>query len=380
MRLSATKVKMYQTCPQRYRYRYLDRLPGDESGEAARIGLAVHAVLEAAGRLVLEGWDPGKAAAPDCLRSGLAGLMLSGGREAPPPGPIADAAAEILATVAPDLDLSHVEAVEQEISLDLDGVRVIGYVDRIDRTTTTATVVDYKSGQAPPPNAEDLALDPQAGIYLCWARERWPEAELAAVWHYVAQGRMRRVAWSPELDGWHRRELRATAAAIQAKAFAPRTGDHCAYCPWQDRCQAFARWLARGLPPRETGDMLSDLAAARDEASALSKAAESRRKALDERLAALLGEERSREARGWRVYRVRGRTTVSYPPEAVEAVWESGAKVHALYRIWESVGKVDAKRLEAWAEKHGASDALAEHVRTRTGSGYLRVTRRKGPE
>ncbi|NDL56103.1 RecB family exonuclease [Phytoactinopolyspora mesophila] len=165
--LSPSRAADFMSCPLLYRFRTIDRLPEPPSPDAAR-GTVVHTVLErlfelpaaertpdVAIRLIRPAWDQLLAAEPE-----VAHLF---GAEA--------AALETWLTSAEQLveryftleDPQRFEPAERELYVEttLDsGLRLRGYVDRLDRAPATGEmrVVDYKTGKAPRAGFEQRAM------------------------------------------------------------------------------------------------------------------------------------------------------------------------------------------------------------------------------
>ena len=167
--LSPSRAADFMTCPLLYRFRTIDRLPEAPSPEATR-GTVVHAVLERlfdlpaaertaerAATMVGPAWEelleiePGVAElfADDADGSALATWLTS-----------AEALVHRYFTLE---DPQRLEPAERELYVEaaLDsGLRVRGYVDRLDRAAATGDlrVVDYKTGKAPRLGFEHRAM------------------------------------------------------------------------------------------------------------------------------------------------------------------------------------------------------------------------------
>jgi putative RecB family exonuclease len=164
--LSPSRALDFKTCALLYRFRVIDRLPEPPSIEAAR-GTVVHAVLErlfdlpaaertraAAESLVEPQWrellGAGEELAEmvDAAPGGLDALLVSTG--------------ELLGAYFSLEDPRRLEPAERELLVETtlpSGVRLKGYVDRVDRSSTGALrVVDYKTGRSPHEDFEGKAL------------------------------------------------------------------------------------------------------------------------------------------------------------------------------------------------------------------------------
>lgn len=167
--LSPSRAADFMTCPLLYRFRTIDRLPEAPSPEATR-GTVVHAVLERLFDLPAEQRTPERAAtmvtpawehlleiepqvaelfADDSDGSALATWLGS--------------AENLLGRYFTLEDPRRLEPAERELYVETtleSGLRLRGYVDRLDRAAATGDlrVVDYKTGRAPGLGFEHRAM------------------------------------------------------------------------------------------------------------------------------------------------------------------------------------------------------------------------------
>jgi putative RecB family exonuclease len=272
-----------------YRFRTIDRLPEKPSAAATR-GTVVHAVLEqlfdlpAAGRtvtaaqdLVAPVWAQLLADAPE-----LGGLFA--GRADTPPGadssgraevagqPISEAAAveqwldsarDLVANYFTLEDPQRLEpaAREERVEVVLDGLRLRGYVDRLDVSPAgDLRVVDYKTGSTPREAFEGKALF-QMKFYalVLWRTRGVVPRQLRLI--YLSD--VDTLTYCPEAEELERfeRTLHAIWDAIQkateARDFRPNPGRLCDWCDHHASCPAQG-----GVLPPFPDDALA--AAARD--------------------------------------------------------------------------------------------------------------------
>jgi putative RecB family exonuclease len=253
--LSPSRASDFMSCPLRYRFRVIDRLPEPPSPAATR-GTLVHAVLErlfdlapaertveAAVELVGPAWESLLDEEPE--RAGLfddaAGLqtwlgsargLLDAYFALEDPQRLAPAARELL--------------VEHELA---SGLHLRGIVDRLDESPTgLLRVVDYKTGSAPSVDFEARALF-QLKFYalVLWRTRGVVPAELVLL--YLG-GSAQRLRYQPDADELARfeRTLEALWAAIQRAHetgdWRPRQSKLCDWCDHQALCPAFG-----GTPP-----------------------------------------------------------------------------------------------------------------------------------
>ncbi|RIQ20436.1 RecB family exonuclease [Jiangella rhizosphaerae] len=256
--LSPSRAADFMTCPLLYRFRTIDRLPEPPSSEATR-GTVVHSVLErlydlppgerTPGRatgMVRPAWDELLAAEPAVAElfaddedgSALAGWLAS--------------AEELVERYFALEDPNRLEPAERELYVEttLDsGLRLRGYVDRLDRAEATGDlrVVDYKTGKAPRAGFEQRAMF-QMRFYalVLWRLHGRVPRLLQLI--YLGSGELLR--YEPDEADLRatERKLAALWAAIER---ATETGDWranpsrlCDWCSHQAFCPAYG-----GTPP-----------------------------------------------------------------------------------------------------------------------------------
>src|ERR1017187_4644290 len=165
--LSPSRAGDFMTCPLLYRLRGIDRLPEPSSPVTTR-GTLVHGVLERlfdspapertldrAASLLEPEWQRLLEERPE-----LIDLFADDEAPADAPGGAADAVGAWLASARKLLetyfvleDPTRVEPAQRELLVEAeltDGVRLRGFVDRVDVAPSGATrIVDYKTGNSP---------------------------------------------------------------------------------------------------------------------------------------------------------------------------------------------------------------------------------------
>jgi putative RecB family exonuclease len=262
--LSPSRAADFKSCPLLYRFRTIDRLPQAPSREATR-GTVVHAVLErlfdlpavertlATARAMLPAvWQSVLDEAPEA-----AGLFAedADGVE------LADwlASAETLLGNYFQLeDPSRFEpqAREELVEVVIDGLRLRGYVDRLDVTPSgDIRVVDYKTGATPREAFEAKALF-QMKFYalVLWRTRGVVPRQLRLI--YLADTDT--LSYAPDVEELIRfeRTLKAIWAAIeratQTGDFRPSPSRLCGWCDHQALCPEYG-----GTPPPFPADALA---------------------------------------------------------------------------------------------------------------------------
>ncbi len=261
--LSPSRASDFKTCPLLYRLRTIDRLPEEPSRPATR-GTVVHSVLErlfdlapaqrtleAAQALVEPSWQQLLNQAPE-----LAGLFADDEDGADITAWL-QSARDLVASYFALENPSRLEpaAREELVETVVDGLRLRGYVDRLDVSPGgDIRVVDYKTGSIPREAFEAKALF-QMKFYalVLWRTRGVVPRQLKLI--YLADRDT--LSYSPAADelASFERTLQAIWAAIERSAargeFRPSPSRLCDWCSHQALCPAFG-----GTPPPLPADAL----------------------------------------------------------------------------------------------------------------------------
>jgi putative RecB family exonuclease len=264
--LSPSRAADFKTCPLLYRFRCIDRLPEAPSRAATR-GTLVHAVLEelfdlpapertldAARSMVPAAWARVLAEAPEAASlfaedadgSDLAEWLSSAG--------------DLLGNYFALEDPRRLEpaAREERVEVVVDGLRLRGYVDRLDVSPAgDLRVVDYKTGTTPREAFEGKALF-QMKFYalVLWRTRGVVPRQLRLM--YLADTDT--LSYSPDAEELVRfeRTLKAIWAAIERATesgdFRPSPSRLCDWCDHQALCPAFG-----GTPPPFPHDAVANI-------------------------------------------------------------------------------------------------------------------------
>jgi RecB family exonuclease len=241
--LSASQLDTYDDCPLRYAYKYGVRT-GDEAGAPAALGSLVHAVLaefldpdrdtaaiprtrEALLSLAAERWTDDIALyrpqVEECRRDYF--QMLEDWWAVEGEGPLAP---EVL-------------AVERRFDVEVGDLRLIGYIDRVDRAADGEgiRIVDYKTGRREP-RADAMPDDLQLAVYhLAATRDPalaalGPPRELRLL--YLRSMRAFEQPVLADHAATTEARVAATAEDIRAERFEPSVDASCRTCDFHRLC------------------------------------------------------------------------------------------------------------------------------------------------
>jgi len=254
--LSPSRASDFKTCPLLYRFRCVDRLPEAPTLAATR-GTLVHAVLEslfdlpAAGRtlesargLLPAAWERVRAEAPEV------DTLFPEGTGGPEFAEWIASAGELLGHYFDLEDPSRLEPEARELPVEVvvDGLRLRGFVDRVDVSPAgDIRVVDYKTGAIPREAFEAKALF-QMKFYalVLWRTRGVVPRQLRLM--YLADTDT--LSYAPDEDELRRfeRTVQAIWAAIsramQTGDFRPSPSRLCDWCDHRALCPAHG-----GTPP-----------------------------------------------------------------------------------------------------------------------------------
>ena len=263
--LSPSRAADFKTCPLLYRFRSIDRLPERPSRDATR-GTVVHAVLErlydlpaaertvgAAQEMVTPQWDRMRAEVPELdtlFAEGADGAELS---------TWLDSARNLVANYFRLEDPTRLEpdSREERVEVVIDGLRLRGYVDRVDVSPAgDIRVVDYKTGTTPREAFEGKALF-QMKFYalVLWRTRGVVPRQLRLI--YLADTDT--LSYSPDAEELERfeRTLQAIWSAIErstvAQEFRPNPSRLCDWCDHHAFCPAKG-----GTPPPFPADAVAN--------------------------------------------------------------------------------------------------------------------------
>jgi putative RecB family exonuclease len=254
--LSPSRAADFKSCPLLYRFRCVDHLPQSPSRVATR-GTMVHAVLEALFDL------PAGERTLDAARDLLPHAWQRVRSEEPAVDELfagdvdGDEFAEWMASAALLLgnyfaleDPSRLEPAsrEQLIEVVVDGLRLRGYVDRLDVTPTgDIRVVDYKTGATPREAFEAKALFQMKFYALVLWRTRGIVPRQLRLMYLADTDTLSYAPEAEELARFERTVLAIWAAierAMATKDFRPSPSRLCDWCDHKALCPAFG-----GTPP-----------------------------------------------------------------------------------------------------------------------------------
>ncbi len=251
-KFSPSKLSVYQNCPKRYQYRYVDKIARARKTPETVLGVAVHAAFEELYRRVSGGQLP---SLPDV--QGWYEAAFAEGWDETVVVKDATFSKDDWRRVGTSCVESYYDghkpftedrtvAVEKKVGfpIEVDGheYRIEGFVDRLSLAADGAFEIhDYKTAKSLP-NQEHADADWQLALYELAVRREWPDAkDVRLKWHYVRHGR----TLTSVRDEAARLALVADAGALISAikhdhVFKTNKTVLCDWCEYKDLCPEFA--------------------------------------------------------------------------------------------------------------------------------------------
>jgi DNA helicase-2/ATP-dependent DNA helicase PcrA len=230
--LSASDVESYRSCPLRYKFARVLRIPREPTLNQ-RFGILVHQVLE-------RFHGTGAGSLEEMLRLLEAGWRRGGFGESDEERQLREKARAALTRYHERLGEGDAEPrwFERSFNFPLGRNHIRGRVDRIDELAGGGyELIDYKTGV--PRRAEQLRDDIQLALYALAAREAWQIEATERTYYYVLDDERVRLGTEDGAPRWIEETVERVADAIMAQAFEPTPSYAvCSMCEYRIACPA----------------------------------------------------------------------------------------------------------------------------------------------
>jgi DNA helicase II / ATP-dependent DNA helicase PcrA len=248
--LSATDIETYRTCPLKYKFARVFRIPSEPTLNQ-RFGILVHQVLERYHSVTSPGGPSLRGPQGETRSRGLPellNLLEAGWRR----GGFGDSEEErqLRAKATQSLVRYHdrfrdedAEPVwfERSFQFRMGPHLLRGRVDRVDRLPDGGyELIDYKTGR--PKSAAQLREDVQLSLYAVGARESWQLEAAQQAYYYVLDDEKVPVERSEADRDWITETVLEVAEGIQSQGFEPTPSwTACSMCDYRIACPAAER-------------------------------------------------------------------------------------------------------------------------------------------
>jgi superfamily I DNA/RNA helicase/RecB family exonuclease len=235
--LSASDVETYLTCPLKYKFARVFRIP-QEPTVNQRFGILVHQVLER-----YHAVDGESKTLAELLGLLEAGWRRGGFGDSDEERQLRSKAIEALTRYHERFQSEPADPVwlERAFSFRLGDHLVRGRVDRVDRLPDGGyELIDYKTGR--PKTAAQLKADVQLSLYAVGAREAWQLEAAQQAYYYVLDDAKVPVQRDAEAREWVTDTVLEVADGIMGQGFEPTPSyAACSMCDYRIVCPAAER-------------------------------------------------------------------------------------------------------------------------------------------
>jgi DNA helicase-2/ATP-dependent DNA helicase PcrA len=234
--LSATDIETYRTCPLKYKFARVFRIPSEPTINQ-RFGILVHQVLER--------YHAGDArrGLPELLNLLDAGWRRGGFGDSEEERQLRAKATQALVRYHDRFREEDGEPVwfERSFQFRMGAHLLRGRVDRVDRLPDGGyELIDYKTGR--PKTAAQLREDVQLSLYAVGARESWQLDAASQAYLYVLDDEKVPVERSDEDRDWITETVHEVADGILGQNFEPTPSyTACSMCDYRIACPAAER-------------------------------------------------------------------------------------------------------------------------------------------
>ena len=233
-RISYTDLETFDSCPLKYYYRKILRMPSPPSPHQL-LGQVIHAVLESGARSMMDGevsnletlvsdfegrWGKVRLADPDQKeRMGQRGAELL----------------DKYMIMQAKLD-GFPAVLEKFFEIELSSAKLTGRIDRVDKTETGLRVIDYKTGK----KGNKLDKDLQLPIYSLACKELFGEYPSELMFMFLGDGAEYSMSSDPSSLDTVKAEIEQKVEAINSSDFSATPGKPCRLCEYARICPAKA--------------------------------------------------------------------------------------------------------------------------------------------
>ncbi|MEA2292000.1 MAG: ATP-dependent helicase UvrD/PcrA [Solirubrobacteraceae bacterium] len=234
--LSATDIETYRTCPLKYKFARVFRIPSEPTLNQ-RFGILVHQVLER-----YHAADA-RQGLPELLNLLEAGWRRGGFGDSEEERQLRAKATQSLVRYHDRFRDEDAEPVwfERSFQFRMGPHLLRGRVDRVDRLPGGGyELIDYKTGR--PKTAAQLREDVQLSLYAVGAREAWELDAAQQSYYYVLDDEKVPVERSDEDRDWITETVHEVADGILSQGFEPTPSwSACSMCDYRIACPAAER-------------------------------------------------------------------------------------------------------------------------------------------
>jgi DNA helicase-2/ATP-dependent DNA helicase PcrA len=232
-KISYSQIDNYLACPLRYKFSYILNVPTPPSS-ALNFGNTIHNVLKVFHTQKMFGREP---SFNDLLKTYEKEWIPLGYDNEEHRKKRFDSGKKLLEEyyqTNKDVDVQHL-GIEKEFILDIDGIKLKGKIDRIDKLPDgSVEIIDYKTGNSK--TQKEVDNDVQMTIYKMAAEEALNIKPDALSFYYLETGEKISTNRTQKQVDAQKQIIKDVVKGIKEKNFKPNPGQSCRFCPYREIC------------------------------------------------------------------------------------------------------------------------------------------------
>ena len=234
-RISYTDLEAFDSCPLKFYYRKILRMPSPPNPHQI-LGQVIHTVLENTARTMMDGNTPDLESITADFDSRWNKIRLADPDQKERMGQRGSELLNEYMKMQATLD-GFPAALEKSFEIEMSSAKLIGRIDRVDKTESGLRVVDYKTGKKGKNKLDDNL---QLPIYSLACKELFGEYPVETMFMYLGDGQPFNVKTDPESLADVRNRIEEKIAAINESGFTATPGSACRLCEFARLCPAKA--------------------------------------------------------------------------------------------------------------------------------------------
>ncbi len=234
-KISYTDLEAFDACPLQFYYRKILRIPSPTSPHQM-LGQVIHAVLENGVRMMMRGIPADLDSLVADFHSRWKKIRLGDPDQKERMG---QRGAELLAEfIRMQDELIGIPAeLEKFFEIELNSAKLVGRIDRVNKSPEGLTVIDYKTGNK---GSKKLDDDLQLPIYSLACKELFREYPVDTMIMFLGDGQIHRASIDAETLEEVKTQIEEKIAAINESEFGATPGNPCRTCEYAGICPAKA--------------------------------------------------------------------------------------------------------------------------------------------
>jgi DNA helicase II / ATP-dependent DNA helicase PcrA len=231
--VSYSQINAYKSCPLRYKYEYVLRVP-IQPHHSLSFGTTIHNTLQKFHHFKIKGQDPDLDTLLHIYEKDFQSIGYDSYEHRLKRYEEGQKALKLYFANYKELFPGTTYALERKFKVNINGISLIGRIDRVDKLGKSMELVDYKTGS--PKDQKKVDKDDQLTIYAMAAQNLFGEIPQSLSLYFVEAGKKITTVRSEDDINAIKDEISTVTDKMKEGKFEPTPGYACAYCPYNQIC------------------------------------------------------------------------------------------------------------------------------------------------